>query len=91
MTRNNIIRIAKQTAENGTYEIHMIHHLVAGTWLKFICDFGEQVAAESAAAEREAVLQTIDALYGSEENPMFVEGYDAALDHIKQFIEGRKK
>jgi hypothetical protein len=42
-------------------------------------------------AEREAVLQTIDALYEPEETPMFVEGYDAALDHIKQFIEGRNK
>lgn len=61
MTRDNIIRIAKQTAENGTYEIHMIHHLVAGTWLKFICDFGEQVAAESAAAEREACAKVCDA------------------------------
>ena len=60
MTRDNIIRIAKQTAENGTYEIHMIHHLVAGTWLKFICDFGEQVVAESAAAECEACAVQLD-------------------------------
>jgi len=42
--------------------------------------------------ERVAILQTIEALYGSEEeNPMFVEGYNAALDHIREFIEGRKK
>ena len=47
---------------------------------------------EAVKEERIAVLQTIDALRGSEEdNPMFVEGYDAALDHIKQFIEGREK
>ena len=48
--------------------------------------------AQGGREERVAVLQTIEVLYGSEEdNPMFVEGYDAALDHIKQFIEGRKK
>jgi hypothetical protein len=41
--------------------------------------------------ERVAILQTIEALYEPEENPMFVEGYNAALDHIREFIEGRKK
>lgn len=52
-------------------------------------DNGREVGAKE---ERIAILQTIEALYGSEEdNPMFIEGYDAALDHIKQFIEGRKK
>jgi hypothetical protein len=51
-------------------------------------DTGREVGAKE---ERVAVLQTIDALYGPEETPMFVEGYEAALDHIKQFIEGRKK
>jgi hypothetical protein len=48
-----------------------------------------KLVGDAVAAEREAVLQTIDALYEPEETPMFVEGYDAALDHIKQFIEGR--
>ena len=52
----------------------------------------EEMIEEAVKEERIAVLQTIDALRGSEEdNPMFVEGYDAALDHIKQFIEGREK
>lgn len=52
----------------------------------------EEMIEEAVKEERIAILQTIEALYGSEEdNPMFADGYDAALDHIKQFIEGRKK
>jgi hypothetical protein len=42
--------------------------------------------------EHDAVLETIDALYNSEDpHPMYQEGYNHALDHIKQFIEGRQK
>ena len=42
-------------------------------------------------AEREAVIETIDELMGmeSDRHPMFSEGYDYALDHIKQFVRGR--
>ena len=44
-------------------------------------------------AEREAVIETIDELMGmeSDRHPMFSEGYDHALDHIKQFVQGRGK
>lgn len=43
--------------------------------------------------ERIAVLETIDELMGmeSDRHPMFSEGYDHALDHIKQFVQGRGK
>jgi hypothetical protein len=48
--------------------------------------------AQGSKEERVAILQTIEALYGSEEDhPMFAEGYNSALDHIREFIEGRKK
>jgi hypothetical protein len=44
-------------------------------------------------AEREAVIETIDELMGmeSDRHPMFSEGYDYALDHIKQFVRGRDR
>lgn len=41
-------------------------------------------------AERQAVLDTIDALQGTEDrHPLFVEGYEYALRHIEEFIKGR--
>jgi hypothetical protein len=54
-----------------------------------------QVATCKQEAERErtAVIETIDELMGmeSDRHPMFSEGYDHALDHIKQFVQGRGK
>ncbi len=46
---------------------------------------------EAVAAEREAILETVDELTGAEQyrNAMFSDGYDYALGHVKQFIEGR--
>jgi hypothetical protein len=46
-----------------------------------------------AERERTAVIETIDELMGmeSDRHPMFSEGYDYALDHIKQFVQGRGK
>lgn len=42
------------------------------------------------AEEREAVLQTIEALYDTQDpNPMYKEGYNHALDNIEEFIKGR--
>jgi len=41
-------------------------------------------------AERQAVLDTIDALQGMEDrHPLFVEGYEYALRQIEEFIKGR--
>ena len=50
----------------------------------------DEVLAER---ERTAVIETIDELMGmeSDRHPMFSEGYDHALDHIKQFVQGRGK
>ena len=42
--------------------------------------------------EREAVLQTVEALYDSQDpNPMYQEGYNHALDHIEEFVKTRGK
>jgi hypothetical protein len=45
-----------------------------------------------AERERTAVIETIDELMGmeSDRHPMFSEGYDYALDHIKRFVQGRR-
>lgn len=52
----------------------------------------EEMIEEAVKEERVAILQTIEELCGSgDAHPMFADGYDAALDHIKQFIEGRKE
>jgi chaperonin GroEL (HSP60 family) len=50
----------------------------------------DEVLAER---ERKSVIETIDELMGmeSDRHPMFSEGYDHALDHIKQFVQGRGK
>ena len=46
-----------------------------------------------AAAEHQAVLDTIDELMGMERerHPMFSEGYDHALLHLKEFVSARGK
>jgi hypothetical protein len=51
----------------------------------------EAAVKAAVAAEREAVLETIDELMGSERdrNPMFSDGYDYALGHIEEFVKGR--
>jgi hypothetical protein len=45
------------------------------------------------ADERDAMMQTINELMGSERdrNPMFSEGYDHALRHLYQFVGARSK
>ena len=41
-------------------------------------------------AEREAVLQTIEVLYDTQDpNPMYQEGYNHALDNLKEFVKAR--
>jgi len=43
------------------------------------------------AAERKAIRETVNELMGAEQgrNAMFSDGYDYALGHVKEFIEGR--
>jgi antibiotic biosynthesis monooxygenase (ABM) superfamily enzyme len=52
----------------------------------------KQFAALITSAEREAVLQTVEALYDSEDpTPMYQDGYNHALDHIEEFVKARGK
>jgi hypothetical protein len=46
---------------------------------------------EAVAAEHKAILETVNELTGAEQyrNAMFSDGYDYALGHVKEFIEGR--
>jgi len=50
-------------------------------------------AEDAVAAEREAILEAVEALTGMEadRHKMFSEGYDHALYHIRQVVEGRSK
>ena len=52
----------------------------------------ERFAELVAKHERMAVFETIEELKGmeSDRHPMFSEGYDYALDHIEQFVQGRE-
>ena len=54
-------------------------------------DLLKEIEWQVAERERTAVIETIDELMGMERDrhPMFSEGYDYALDHIKQFVLGR--
>jgi hypothetical protein len=56
-------------------------------------DLLKELEWQVAERERTAVIETIDELMGmeSDRHPMFSEGYDHALDHIKQFVQGRGK
>jgi uncharacterized protein with NRDE domain len=48
---------------------------------------------DDTALLRQAVLDTIDELMGAqrERHPMFSEGYDHALLHLKEFVSAREK
>ena len=48
---------------------------------------------QAVLAERKAVLEAVEALTGMEadRHKMFSEGYDHALYHIRQLVEGRSK
>jgi hypothetical protein len=56
------------------------------------CGRGKGLQLQIAERERTAVIETIDELMGmeSDRHPMFSEGYDYALDHIKRFVQGRR-
>ena len=58
-----------------------------------ITGYLEHFAKLVAAAEREAILETVDELTGAEQyrNAMFSDGYDYALGHVKEFIKGRAR
>lgn len=85
MKTEDIIRMARQAADELPGYTSKVKD-PSGAALKFYKKF----AAIVAAAEREAVLQTIEALYDTQDpNPMYKEGYNHALDNIEEFIKGR--
>ena len=69
--------------EMGLHKGGMDNWVMDNAWVAF--------ANRVAAAEREAVLDTIDEFIGAERerHPMFSEGYDHALLHLKEFVNGR--
>lgn len=77
MTREDIIRMAR---EAGLEVVHFT------STPESIEHFAELVAA----AEREAIIQTVNELT-DDRHPMFEQGYGYALRHIREFIEGRGK
>ena len=79
MDEEEIIRMARKEGVDNSWDINWFDPYYA-------C-FAKLVAA----AEREAVLQAIEAVYMLEEdrNPMFSDGYKHALDQIETLIKAR--
>jgi hypothetical protein len=79
MINKDLIRMARKEGVDNSWDINWFDPYYA-------C-FAKLVAA----AEREAVLQAIEALYTLEEdrNPMFSDGYKYALDQIETLIKAR--
>ena len=79
MDKDDIIRMARKEGVDNSWDINWFDPYYA-------C-FAKLVAA----AEREAVLQAIEAVYTLEEdrNPMFSDGYKYALDQIETLIRAR--
>ena len=83
----DIVRMAQ---EAGAFQEH--RPLVDRKYWVFPCEEDLQAfVALITAADRQAVLDTVDALTGMEQerNQMFSEGYDHALRHIEEFVRGR--
>jgi len=64
-----------------------------GRWMFSDSDNLLNFVAAIQEAEREAILEAVEALTGMEadRHKMFSEGYDHALYHIRQVVEGRSK
>ena len=79
MDKDDLIRMARKEGVDNSWDINWFDPYYA-------C-FAKLVAA----AEREAVLQAIEAVYMLEEdrNPMFSDGYKYALDQIETLIKAR--
>lgn len=72
----------------------MLHDIIAGNqeWTTWTVSTPHLVMLVNKAveAERETVLQTIEALYDTQDpNPMYQEGYNHALDNLKEFVKAR--
>ena len=83
MNREDVIRMAREAGFIINDENPMTHSLER---------FAAAAFAAGAAAERQAMLETIDALYNSQDpNPMYQEGYNHALDNMEEFVKARSK
>lgn len=79
MNKDDLIRMAREAG-------------VISTKIDGIERFFQAAYAAGAAAERQAMLETIDALYNSQDpNPMYQEGYNHALDNMEEFVKARSK
>jgi hypothetical protein len=87
MTSDDIVRMAREIAgvtyPDGT----------TGVKIGMSEEHLERFSKLVAAAEHKAILETVDELTGAEQyrNAMFSDGYDYALGHVKDFIEGRAR
>lgn len=89
MTQDSIIRMAQ---EAGALE--EFRPLMGKNYWLFTCPEDLKAFADLVtAADRQALLDTLEALTGNEEDrhPMFSEGYDLALWHIEQFVRARSE
>lgn len=89
MTQDSIIRMAQEAGALEEYR-----HLAGKNYWLFTCPEDLKAFADLVtAADRQALLDTLDALTGNEEDrhPMFSEGYDLALWHIEQFVRARSE
>lgn len=87
MNKDDLIRCARDSGMElyglGKNRERFIYHL--GEFATAAFDAG-------AAAERQAMLETIDALYNSQDpNHMYQEGYNHALDNMEDFVKARSK
>ena len=66
--------------------------ITSGRYAPSVVEKEKGLQLQIAERERKAVIETIDELMGmeSDRHPMFSEGYDYALDHIKRFVQGRR-
>ena len=79
---------------NQNEVLAMLHDIIAGnqqytTWTVSTPHL-VMLVNKAVEAERETVLQTIEALYDTQDpNPMYQEGYNHALDNLKEFVKAR--
>ena len=92
MTDAQLKKLAEENHIKPTYELLTFARLVLINAkiedLKSVAHNSRLVVQK----EREAILETIEELMGSEtRHPMFSEGYDYALYHLNEFIKARRE
>ena len=90
MNREDIIRMAREAGffiqQNEIYSMSTQYDKELTEWI-------ERFAALVASAELSDVLDFIEEFTGAERgrHPMFSDGYDLALSHVKELIEAKLK